>query len=88
MSYELIAILMFSSMMLMLLTGQRVFADRALASIQSLAADPRSGFSEQLCWSVGRVRFDPEVHGDIDDLLRDADERMYADKTRKKKGTG
>ena len=36
MSYELIAILMFSSMMLMLMTGQRVFA--AIGGVAAIAA--------------------------------------------------
>ena len=45
MSYEMIAILIFSSMMLMLLTGQRVFA-----AIGSVAA-----FFALLLWGEGAV---------------------------------
>lgn len=68
-----------------MMAGQQVFADRALSSMKTLASDLKSNFSEHLGWSVGRVRFDPERHSNIDDMLREADERMYADKTRKNK---
>ena len=68
--------------------GQRVFADRALSSMLELAKELKSDFSQHLSWSVGRVKFDPEIHRDVGDLLRDADERMYADKARKNEGTG
>ena len=70
-----------------MMAGQKAFSDRAITNMRKLAKDIESNFSQHLGWSVGRVRFDPDVHNDIDDLLRDADERMYADKTRKKKGT-
>ena len=69
-----------------MMAGQKAFSDRAITNMRKLAKDIESNFSQHLGWSVGRVRFDPDVHNDIDDLLRDADERMYADKTRKKKG--
>ena len=71
-----------------MMAGQRVFADRGLSSMLELAKDLKSVFSQHLGWSVGRVKFDPDSHRDIGDLLRDADERMYADKVRKNEGTG
>ncbi|MBU2678042.1 MAG: sensor domain-containing diguanylate cyclase [Gammaproteobacteria bacterium] len=71
-----------------MMAGQRVFADRALSSMRQLAGEDQSEFSKYLGWSVGRVKFDPNIHRDIDDLLRDADERMYAAKSHKKKGIG
>ena len=47
MSNEMIALLMFSSMMLMLLTGQRVFgAIGIVASRRSAESKARSGVSE------------------------------------------
>ncbi|MDH3749998.1 MAG: sensor domain-containing diguanylate cyclase, partial [Gammaproteobacteria bacterium] len=71
-----------------LMAGQRVFADPALVRIRELAKDMQSDFSRHLGWSVGRVKFDPDTHRDIDGLLKAADEQMYADKTRKNKGAG
>lgn len=70
-----------------MMAGQKVLSDRAIANMRKLAKDINSNFSQHLGWSVGRVRYDPDRHNDIDDLLRDADERMYADKARKNKGT-
>lgn len=71
-----------------LMAGQRVFSDRALLSMRTLAKKLKSGFSQHLGWSVGRVAFDSAIHKDIDDLLQDADERMYADKSRKNEEAG
>ncbi len=71
-----------------MIAGQRVFADRALSSMQKRAADQQSSYSKHLKWSVGRVKFDPDLHKDVDDLLQDADQRMYADKLRRKKLLG
>ena len=70
-----------------LMAGQQAFTDRPLKSMQKRAKDSKSNFSKHLGWSIGRVRFDSDRHHDIDDMLRDADERMYADKSRRKKGT-
>ncbi len=41
MSYEAIALLMFSSMMLMLLTGQRVFAATSWANPMTRSSTPQ-----------------------------------------------
>ncbi|NNF41110.1 MAG: sensor domain-containing diguanylate cyclase [Woeseiaceae bacterium] len=71
-----------------MIAGQRVFADRALSSMQKRVADDRSGRRKHLKWSVGRVKFDPDLHKDVDELLRDADQRMYADKLRRRKLLG
>lgn len=68
-----------------MIAGQRVFADRALSSMRKRVAESQSRFHKQLKWSVGRVKYDPDIHKDIDGLLQDADERMYADKLRRKK---
>ena len=67
-----------------MMAGERVAADRSLLSMHTLADAVIADFSQHLGWSVGRVRFDPDRHHDIDDLLRDADEQMYADKNRKR----
>ena len=71
-----------------MMAGQRVFADRALSSMRQLAQEMKSDFVQNLDWSVGRIKFNPDKHRDIDDLLRAADEQMYAQKTRKNKGAG
>lgn len=71
-----------------MMAGQPVFIDPAISRMHSLAKDVMSGLSKHIGWSVGQVRFDPKVHQDIDGFLRDADERMYAEKSRKKKETG
>lgn len=71
-----------------MMAGQRVSADRALSRMRTLAKDKESHFSKHLGWSVGRVKFDPDIHRNIEDLLSAADEQMYAQKTRKNKGAG
>ena len=71
-----------------MMAGQRVFADRALSSMRTLAQEMKSDIVRHLDWSVGRIKFNPDKHRDIDDLLRAADEQMYAQKTRKNKGAG
>lgn len=68
-----------------MIAGRKAFADRALTSMRKQAGDATSNFSKHLDWSVGQVIFDPDVHRDVEDLLRDADERMYADKARRKR---
>ena len=71
-----------------MMAGQRVFADRALSSMRKLAQEMKADFAKHLNWSVGRIKFDPSKHRDIGDLLRAADEQMYAQKSHKKKGAG
>ena len=71
-----------------MMAGQRVFADRSLARMRELAQEMKSDIARHLDWSVGRITFNPDKHRDIDDLLRAADEQMYAQKTRKNKGAG
>ena len=63
-----------------LIAGQSVFADPAFARMRALAKDEQSEFSRHLDWSVGQVRFDPDIHKNIEDLLSAADERMYEQK--------
>jgi len=71
-----------------MMAGARVLADRSLLNMHALAETINADFSQHLGWSVGRVRYDPDLHHGIDDLLRDADAQMYADKTDKKKEAG
>jgi diguanylate cyclase (GGDEF)-like protein len=67
--------------------GQPSFADRGLSNMLKRIETSKSEISQHLNWSVGRVKFDPNIHSDLDDLLRDADEHMYANKSRKREGT-
>lgn len=71
---------------IVMMAGQRVIADRSLKSMRSMAQDDLSNFSKYLDWSVGQVKYDPDTHAGIADLLQDADSRMYADKSRRKRG--
>ena len=71
-----------------IIAGRKAFADRALARMRQEAKRGESIFSKNLDWSVGQVLFNPDIHSDIDDLLRDADGRMYADKARRKRQLG
>ena len=67
-----------------MMAGQRVFADRSLKRMRELAKNQDSNFSKYLDWSVGRVKYEPDKHADVAELLQDADSRMYADKNRRK----
>ncbi len=67
-----------------MIAGQNVFADPALARMRTLAKDEKSDFNQDLDWSVGQVRFDPDIHKNIEDLLSAADERMYEQKNTSK----
>ena len=70
-----------------MIAGKSVLADPALARMPTLAKDEKSDFNQDLDWSVGQVRYDPDIHKNIEDLLSAADERMYEQKmTSKIKG--
>ena len=68
-----------------MMASQRVSAEPALSRLRTLAEEKDSNFSQHLGWSVGRVRFDPDIHRNVEDLLSAADKQMYAQKTRKNK---
>ncbi len=61
-------------------TGPEVH--RVLERLDERVARRNRGFREKyrLQYSAGVVAFDPERHHDLDELLRDADRRMYAQK--------
>lgn len=71
-----------------MVAGEEILTDRPQSVMRSLAKEEKSGFSEHLRWSIGQVRYDPEKHANIADVLRDADARMYADKARRKQALG
>jgi len=71
-----------------LIAGKRIHADPALSRMRTLNKEKGSKLSQRVDWSVGRVKFDPDVHRNIEGLLAAADERMYAQKkTGKNKGS-
>ncbi len=71
-----------------MMAGERIFSDRAIREMESLAARATTEAERLVRWSVGRVKYDPERHSDIDSLLDDADSRMYSDKTRRQQSLG
>ena len=54
----------------------------ALKRLRQHAEDSAELVQGKLCWSVGRVTFDPDQHDTLESLIADADSRMYADKVR------
>lgn len=68
-----------------LLVGKTGCKKGALSRLGAEDADPVYGTCETLRWSVGNVAFDPARHSGIEDLLREADERMYEAKRDNKK---
>ena len=61
MSYEMIAMLMFSSMMLMLLTGQRVFGAIGFVAVVSalLLWGQRGGYERGFSAAMQRMKWSP-----------------------------
>ena len=62
--------------------------DTALRRLRELAKDSEDLVKGQLCWSVGKVRFDPVQHETLESLIAAADSQMYADKLRCRRDTG
>ena len=65
-----------------MMVGQQILADRALARMQELAATAAETIVTELLWSVGRVSYDPAIHDGIAGVMADADERMYRQKAK------
>lgn len=71
-----------------MMAGEEIYSDRALATMEKELASTQSGIMEHLRWSVGRTEYDPKRHPDISDVLREADSKMYANKLGKSADTG
>ena len=56
--------------------------DIALNRLRELADESADLIKGKLCWSAGKVTFDPTRHDTLESLIADADARMYADKLR------
>ena len=65
-----------------MMVGQQILADRALARMQQLAATAAETIVTELRWSVGRVSYDASIHDGIAGVMADADERMYRQKAK------
>lgn len=63
--------------------GDKVLSERALESMKERIDAVQSKFARKLDWSVGVVPFDKARHAGVDELLAEADKRMYDDKSRK-----
>ena len=71
-----------------LLVGSDGNSDVALNRLHAMAADSECEIRQQLAWSVGIIRFDPERHSTIDSLLVEADSDMYDNKVSKRAANG
>ncbi len=67
-----------------MIVGESDGADRAVARMDSRAAQASDPVERLVRWSIGRKTYDPARHGDVDSLLSDADREMYADKLSRK----
>lgn len=68
-----------------LLTATDGTSDKAMERLEGIAKRESCEVLQNLAWSVGRTKFDPTRHRTVDDLLADADSRMYEDKARRQK---
>lgn len=71
-----------------LLVGSDGNSNAALARLHAMAADNDDNVLQQLAWSVGVIRFDPERHTTVESLLVDADSDMYDNKVSKRAAVG
>ena len=71
-----------------LLVGSDGNSDVALNRLHAMAADSDNKIRQQLAWSVGIIRFDPERHSTIESLLVEADSDMYDNKVSKRAANG
>lgn len=70
-----------------LMAGRNVFSNRALENLDKNFHTTQANMIQHLKWSVGRIRYNSNIHDDIDALLRDADTKMYSNKVRKEVST-
>jgi len=58
----------------------------ALRRLKDLARAAATTIKGELCWSSGRVAFDPERHDTLEKMIADADARMYEDRLKRRAG--
>jgi len=61
---------------------------KALERLRIMTEETECELLSQLDWSVGTTEYDPDIHGNVDDLIATADARMYLDKAERKSATG
>lgn len=57
----------------------------ALTRLRQMAAAEDCPVKGQLSWSVGTIKYDPDRHTSVDEMLADCDTLMYADKVARRK---
>ncbi len=67
-----------------MMTASKESSAMAIDRMNRMAADEPCEIRQQLAWSVGAVRFDPDRHDSIEKMLEDADTNMYLDKSRRR----
>jgi len=68
-----------------LLTATDGTSNKAMMRLEKFAKKECCEILQKLAWSVGKIQFDPAHHRTVEDLLADADTRMYEDKARSQK---
>ena len=71
-----------------LLTATGADCDVAETRLARLAADTDCEVRSRLAWSSGCIAYDPQKHSNVDDLLREADEKMYRAKHKRRAASG
>lgn len=71
-----------------MMAGRNVFSNRALNNLNEKFDSAEEEIVKHIKWSVGRMKYDPNLHADINAVLQDADNRMYRNKVQKKASTG
>ncbi len=67
-----------------LMTGNRLNSNAALMRLSDATNQKNDELDYNILWSVGLVDFKPADHRSIDDLMAEADERMYEHKERRR----
>ncbi len=71
-----------------MMAGEKAFSQRTLEAMKERIDTTQHDLPMRLEWSVGSVRYDKARHASVEELLAEADKRMYADKSRKSLGVG
>ncbi len=67
-----------------LMIGDKLNSNAALMRLGENTNRKNEELDHNLLWSVGLVDFRPEEHASVEDLMAEADERMYEHKTRRR----
>ena len=70
-----------------MLMGADESSDIALTRLNKMAAEADCPVKGQLSWSVGTIKYDPDRHTCVDEILADCDTLMYANKLAQRQAT-